>query len=71
MDTTNDYNDDHIREEYNAGDRAAKRPRLGPEPAVDNRVPAQVPVASGESPVSNHPAVDDGTYAAAGVLLLR
>ena len=50
--------EDRMREEYNAGDRAAKRPRLGPEPAVDNRVPARVPIDSEESPGSNHPGPD-------------
>ena len=28
---SDDDTEDHMREEYNAGDRAAKRPRLGPE----------------------------------------
>ena len=32
---SDDEVEDHMREEYNAGDKAAKRPRLGPKPADD------------------------------------
>ena len=49
---SDDDTEDHLREEYNTGDRAEKRIRLGPELAVDNRVPARMPIDS--EAITNH-----------------